>query len=54
MHKRESVLENEAHRILCGFDGQTDHQIPASRLDLGLINKKEKKSLSFQLTTELK
>ena len=40
MHKPESILENETHKILWDFDVQTDHQIPARRPDLVLIDKK--------------
>ena len=42
MHKPESVLENETHKILWDFEIQTDHQIPARRPDLVMINKKER------------
>ena len=40
MHKPESVLKNETHKILRDFEIQTDHLIPARRPDLVLINKK--------------
>ena len=30
MHKPESVLEDETHKILCDIEIQTDHQIPTS------------------------
>ena len=42
MHKPESVLENETHKILWDFEIKTDHLIPARRPDLVLINKKER------------
>ena len=42
MHKPESVLENETHKILWDFEIQTDHLIPARRPDLVLINKKKR------------
>ena len=42
MHKPESVLKNETHKILWDFEIKTDHLIPAKRLDLVLINKKER------------
>ena len=42
MHKPESVLENETHKILWDFEIQTDHLITARRPDLVLINKKER------------
>ena len=42
MHKPESVLENETHKILWDFKIQTDHLIPARRPDLVVINKKER------------
>ena len=43
MHKPESVLENETHKILWDFEIKTDHLIPARRPDLVFINKKKKK-----------
>ena len=42
MHKPESVLENETHKILWDFEIQTDHLITARRPDLVLINKKKR------------
>ena len=42
MHKPESVLENETHKILWDFEIKTDHSIPAKRPDLVLINKKKR------------
>ena len=39
MHKLESVLENETHKILWDFEIQTDYLIPAIRKDLVLISK---------------
>ena len=43
MHKPKSVLENEAHKILCDFETQMNHPIPVRRPDLVLINKKKKR-----------
>ena len=43
MHNPESVLENEAHKILWDFEIQTDYLISARRLDLEIVNKKLKK-----------
>ena len=40
-HKPESVLVNEMHKIIWGFEIQTDPIITASRLDLVVNNKKE-------------
>ena len=57
MHKPESVLENETHKILWDFEIKTDHLIPARRPDLIFINNKKKKrlfnwrSLQFQQIT---
>ena len=42
MHKPESILENKTHKILWDFEIQTDHAIPARRLDQVLINKGKK------------
>ena len=39
MHKPESVLENETHRILWDCEIQTDHSIPAMRPDLIIVKK---------------
>ena len=49
MHKIESVLENETHKILRDFEIQMDHLIPARSLDLEIILKKkeEKKICRF-------
>ena len=43
MHKPESVLENEMHKILWDFEIQMDHLISARRPDLVLIKKNKKK-----------
>ena len=40
MHKPESVLKNETHKILWGFVIQTHDLIPVSRPDIEIINKK--------------
>ena len=42
MHKPESVLENETHKIHWDFEIQTDHPIQASWPDLALINKRKR------------
>ena len=56
MHNQESMLENETHNILYDFEIQTDHLIPARRLDIALIDNKKKENvswiLSFQRTTK--
>ena len=41
MHKPESVLENETHKIFWDFEIQTDHLIAARRLNLVIVNKKK-------------
>ena len=41
MHKPESILENEMHKILWDFEIQTAHLIPARRPDLVLISNAE-------------
>ena len=41
MHKPESVLVNEIHKILRDFVIQTDTLIPARRPDLVIIDKKK-------------
>ena len=42
MHKPESDLENETHKILRNFEIQIDHLIPAIRADIVIINKKKR------------
>ena len=42
MHKPESVIENEPHKIICDFEIQTYHQIPARKLDLESIRKNKR------------
>ena len=44
MHKPESFLENETHKILSVFQIHTDYWISARRTDLVLINKKKKRT----------
>ena len=44
MHKFESLLKNEAHKILWDFKTLIDHVIPAKKkTELIVINKKKKK-----------
>ena len=45
MHKTESVLENEAYKILWVYKIQMNYQIPARKPDLVLINKKKRTCL---------
>ena len=45
MHNPAPVLENDTHKLLCDFNIQTDHQIPARRPDLIIINNKKKENL---------
>ena len=61
MHNPALVQENDTHKLLCDFNIQTDHLIPARRPDLIIINKKKKKKkrelakllmLLSRLTTE--
>ena len=33
LHRLESIQENEMHKVLWDFEIQTDHLIPARRLD---------------------
>ena len=44
MHNPAPVLENDLHKLLWDFNIQTDHQIPARRPDLLIINKKKRES----------
>ena len=44
MHKPASVLENDTHKLLCDFNIQADHLIPARRPDLIMINKKKRRN----------
>ena len=43
MHKPESVLENETHKIFWDFEIKTDHLISARWQDLVIVDKKKKK-----------
>ena len=43
MHKPESILENETHKILRDVEIQTDHRILARRPDRVIITKKKKR-----------
>ena len=43
MHKPESVLENEMHKLHWDFKIQTDHIISARWPELEIVNKKKKK-----------
>ena len=47
MHKPEFVKENEMRKILWDLKIQTNHLIPARRLDLVFINKQTKKTFPF-------
>ena len=42
MHNPAPVQENDVHKLLWDFNIQTDHLIPARRLDLIIINKKKR------------
>ena len=42
MQKPESVLENEAHKLLWDFEIQSDYLISARRPNLIIINEKER------------
>ena len=43
MHKPESILENETHKILWDFEIQSHHLIPARRPNLVIIERKRKR-----------
>ena len=43
MHKPESVLENETHKVLRNFEIQTDDLISARRPDLVILKKKKER-----------
>ena len=55
MHNPAPVLENDIHKLLWDFNIQTDHLIPARRLDLIIINKKKRisKIVDFAVLEEL-
>ena len=42
MHKPESVLENEMHKLFWDFEIQTDYLIPTKTPDLVIAKKKKK------------
>ena len=54
MHKPESVLENETHKILLDFEIQTDHIIPARRSDLVIVKKKKEFGVSADHEMKIK
>ena len=43
MHNPATVLEKDSHKLQWDFNIQTDHQIPARRQGLIIINKKKKR-----------
>ena len=45
MHNPAPVQENDTHKLLWDFNIHTDHQIPARRPGLTIINKKKKKRI---------
>ena len=47
MHKSESVLENEMHKIFWDFEIQTDHLIPTRRADQLMTNKQTNKQIKI-------
>ena len=49
MHNPAPVLENATHKLQWDFNIQTDHLIPARRLDLIIINKKKKKKRTCKI-----
>ena len=49
MHNQAPVLENDTHKLLWGFNMQTDHRIPARRPDLIIINKKKENLQNYRL-----
>ena len=42
MHKPESTLNNERHKIIWNFEIQTDQPIPGRRPDQEIINERKK------------
>ena len=42
MHNPESILQNETHKLLWGFEIQTDNLISARQCDLVILKKKKK------------
>ena len=50
MHKQESILKNEANKILWDFEIQMDHLILARRPDLVLIIKKKRTNYLMDFT----
>ena len=54
MHNTESVMENETHKFQWDFEIQTDHLISARRLELEIINKKERtcRIVDFTVSTD--
>ena len=55
-YKPEFILENETHKIHWDSEIQTDHRIPARRLDLVIIDRKKRNCwiVDFAVFTEWK
>ena len=49
-HVSESVLENEDYKLLWDFIVRTDHEIGARRLDLVIIDKRDKSCQIIDVT----
>ena len=47
-HNPAPVLENDTDKLLCDFNIQTDHLIPARGRDLKIIKKKQKNKENLQ------
>ena len=54
MHKQESVLENETHKILWYFEIHTDHLISTRKSDLAIIDKKNCRTEDFTFPADLR
>ncbi len=56
MHRTESVPKNSTQKVLWAFAGKkkTHHQIPVSRLDLVLVNKKKSKPVPVEHRAKVK
>ena len=49
---QEYAQENETHEILLDLEIQTDHRIPARRLDLVIINNPHPKQKKMNLSSK--
>ena len=48
MHNSKAIQENETHKILCDFEIQINHLIPARKPNLMIVKKKTMKEIEIE------